>query len=81
MAKPILEGHVKDNFTGDGTTAKFTLSYLPTAPAALLAFVSGLYQTESKDYTINGKDVTFVADAIPALSANVDFAYTAEFNG
>ena len=81
MSKPILEGHVKDSFTGDGTTTTFPLSFAPSAPSAVLVFRNGLFQDESTDYTIAAKAITFLGDDPPESGAKLRIVYTAEFNG
>jgi hypothetical protein len=79
LAKPILEGHVKDSFTGDGATTTFPLSFAPSAPSAVLIFLDGLYQTETEDYNIAAKAVTFIGP--PTAGAKIRAVYSAEFNG
>lgn len=54
-----------DVFSGDGTTATFTLAADPGNVNALDVSVGGVTQTPGDDYSVSGTLVTFAAGAIP----------------
>ena len=63
-ANEIWQDTVVDTFTGDGTTAEFTLS--GTAGTIGFVFVAGTKKTYNTDYTFGSNEVTFKAGKIPA---------------
>lgn len=62
-ANELWEGTVVDTFTGDGSTAEFTLS--GTAGTIGFVFVAGTKKTYNTDYTFASNKVTFKAGKIP----------------
>ena len=48
-----------DTFTGDGTTATFTLSTTPTGTGQILVFISGVHQEPDTHYTLATDDLIF----------------------
>ena len=63
-ANELWQDTVVDTFTGDGTTADFTLS--GTAGTIGFVFVAGAKKTYNTDYTFGSNKVTFKAGKIPA---------------
>lgn len=63
-ANELWQDTVVDTFTGDGTTAEFTLS--GTAGTIGFVFVAGAKKTYNTDYTFGSNKVTFKAGKIPA---------------
>jgi len=58
---------------GDGVTVIYTLTNTPIGVGALWVYVDGIKRTWTQDYTISGKDVTFVT--APALGQKIEFNY------
>ena len=57
-----LQGTVaitKDSFTGDGSTAVYTMSVTPRDANAVLVFVGNVHQNPGVAYTVSGADITF----------------------
>jgi hypothetical protein len=53
---------VVDNFSGDGTTATFTMSQAESDATAIAVFVGGVYQQPTTNYTVNGSTaITFLS--------------------
>ena len=51
-----------DTFTGDGSTAVFTMSQQVSDPAQILVFVGSIYQDSTSAYTVDGGfDITFTS--------------------
>jgi hypothetical protein len=65
-----------DEFTGDGTTDTFTLSFAPLADSEFV-FVDKALQVAgmSLDYTISGTSLVFNAGAIPISGADIIVRY------
>ena len=63
------EGQHIDAFTGDGTTAQFTLS--ETAGTLGYVYVNGAKKAYTTDYTFSGNKVTFKSGRIPANGAQI----------
>jgi hypothetical protein len=59
------------NFTGDGSTTRFTLPSVPNQAA--MVYVNGLLQVLTSDYAIAGAVITFVA--APASGARITVLY------
>lgn len=68
-ANEIWEDTTVDTFTGDGTTAEFTLS--GTAGTIGFVFVAGTKKTYNTDYTFGSNKVTFKSGKIPANGAEI----------
>ena len=47
-----------DNFTGDGSTAAYTLTIAPSSEDNVIAFIEGVFQNPG-DYVLNGTTITF----------------------
>jgi hypothetical protein len=53
---------VVDNFSGDGSTATFTMSQAESDATAIAVFVGGVYQQPTTNYTVNGSTtITFLS--------------------
>lgn len=63
------EGQHTDTFTGDGTTAEFTLS--GTAGTIGYVFVAGSRKTYDTDYTFKSNKITFKAETIPTSGQEI----------
>lgn len=51
-----------DSFTGDGSTAVFTMSVAQGVPSQILVFVGSIYQDPTSAYTVDGGfDITFTS--------------------
>ena len=51
-----------DQFTGDGSTAVFTMSQAESDASQLIVFVGSIYQTANVAYTVDGStDITFTS--------------------
>lgn len=49
-----------DSFTGDGSTAIFTMSIQESAATQIIVFVGSIYQDPTTSYSVNGGfDITF----------------------
>lgn len=62
-----------DNFTGDGSTATFSMSVSADSATEILVFIGSVYQEPTTVYSITGggNDITFT-EAVPSgLSINV----------
>jgi hypothetical protein len=72
VTKDGLGSATRDGFTGDGSTAQFTMSQSYTAgdAAKILVFVNGVYQTAS-NYSIVGTTITFTAPIPTGLGVHV----------
>jgi len=57
-----------DTFTGDGTSAAFTLSQAPSSEDNLIVFIEGVYQNPG-DFTLSGTTLTL--DAVPPNTRKV----------
>lgn len=64
---------VVDSFTGDGTTATFTMSQSETDAEQVIVFVGSIYQQPTTVYTITGggSDITFNESPPDNTSINV----------
>ena len=47
-----------DNFTGNGSTAAYTLTQAPASEDNVIAFIEGVFQNPA-DYTVSGTTITF----------------------
>ena len=51
-----------DSFTGDGSTAIFTMSIQESSEQQIIVFVGSIYQDPNSAYTVNGGyDITFTS--------------------
>ena len=62
-----------DQFSGNGTTTAFTMSYAPASTTSMVVSVSGVVQNPNT-YTISGLTLTFSA-APPTGSGNIGVLY------
>jgi hypothetical protein len=54
--------YVVDSFTGDGSTATFTMSQEVASASQIIVFVGSIYQDSTTAYTVNGSyDITFTS--------------------
>jgi len=65
-----LKSFTNDVFTGDGSTAAFTLSETPPNANSVLVFVDGILQKSSTNYSISGTTLTFTS--APDASAEIE---------
>jgi len=66
-----LKSFTTDTFTGDGSTATFTLSETPTYSSSVMVFVDGILQKETTNYTISGSTLSFGGTA-PSASSEIE---------
>ena len=50
-----------DNFTGDGSTAAYTLTQAPSSEDNVIAFIEGVFQNPA-DFVVSGNTITFDED-------------------
>jgi hypothetical protein len=65
-----LKTFTTDTFTGDGSTAAFTLSETPPNVHTLLVIVDGIVQKATTNYTLSGSTLTFTS--APDASAEIE---------
>lgn len=65
-----LTSFTTDVFSGDGSTAGFTLSETPTATNSVMVFVDGILQKATTNYSISGNTLTFTS--APDASAEIE---------
>ena len=65
-----LTSFTTDVYTGDASTAAFTLSETPTATNSVMVFVDGILQKAPTNYAISGNVLTFTS--APSASAEVE---------
>ena len=54
--------YIVDSFTGDGSTAVFTMSVQQSLATQIIVFVGSIYQTPVDAYTVDGGfDITFTS--------------------
>jgi hypothetical protein len=68
-AQPTTAAFPFDQFSGNGSTTAFTLSYAPASPTSLVVTISGVVQNPST-YTVSGLTLTFSA-APPSGTDNI----------
>lgn len=61
QATSLVQNVTVDAFTGDGTTAAFTLSSTPFTIDNLLVFVDGVLQAKTANYTLSDSTLTFTS--------------------
>ena len=78
-----LEANMKtfptDTFTGNGSTAAYTLSETPTNTNSLMVFVDGILQKASTNYSLSGATLTFTANVINNAEIEVKHLGSVEF--
>jgi hypothetical protein len=57
-----LKSFTTDTFTGNGSTAAYTMSETPSNANSVLVFVDGILQKSSTNYSISGATLTFTAN-------------------
>ena len=72
---------VKDQFTGNNSTAAFPLSVTPTAAANLNIFISGVYQNSvdsggTANYSVSGTTLTFVTPPPTTATNGIEVVIT-----
>ena len=60
------------NFTGDGTTVNFTLSFAPINENATFVYINGVYQNKNT-YSVNSTTLTF--SEAPPLTSKIEVMY------
>ena len=65
-----LKSFTTDVFTGNGSTAAFTLTETPPNANSVLVFVDGILQKSSTNYAISGTTLTFTS--APDASAEIE---------
>ena len=61
-----------NDFTGDGITTVFTMSFAVSAPEQIIVFVGSIYQDPATSYTVNGGyDITFTSAPPNTVPINV----------
>jgi hypothetical protein len=60
------------NFTGNGTTVNFTLSYTPNNENSTFVYINGVYQFKNT-YSING--VTLIFSEAPPTTSKIEVMY------
>ena len=61
-----------DNFTGDGSTAVFTMSEAESTAEQIIVFVGSIYQIPTTNYTVDGGfDITFTSAPPDGVPVNV----------
>lgn len=70
----ISEGNFKINEAiGDGVTTVFILTHTPLSSLQMSVLINGLSRFPTKDYNLNGKQITFVV--APELGQEIEFQY------
>ena len=57
-----LKSFTTDTFTGNGSTAAYTMSETPSNANSVMVFVDGILQKSSTNYSISGATLTFTAN-------------------
>ena len=65
-----LKNITTDSFTGDGSTAAFTMTETPPAGNSILVMVDGIVQKITSNYTVSGTTLTFTT--APDASAEIE---------
>jgi hypothetical protein len=61
---------VKDSFTGDGSTAGFTMSNTPTSEENVIVFIGNIHQNPGTAYTVSSATLTF--SGAPPLGQTIE---------
>jgi len=72
-------GHVVDEFTGNGSTAAYTLSVTPLNENNTFVYLDGVYQ-EKSTYSVSGNTLTFGANVTSGHSIEVVTPQVSEIN-
>ena len=72
-------GHVVDEFTGNGSTAAYTLSVAPLNENNTFVYLDGVYQ-EKSTYTVSGTTLTFDTNVTSGHSIEVVTPQVSEIN-
>ena len=72
-------GHVVDEFTGNGSTAAYTLSVTPLNENNTFVYLDGVYQ-EKSTYSVSGNTLTFGANVTSGHSIEVVTPQVAQVN-
>jgi len=72
-------GHVVDEFTGNGSTAAYTLSVTPLNENNTFVYLDGVYQ-EKSTYSVSGNTLTFPANITSGHSIEVITPQLTEIN-
>lgn len=63
---------VVDSFTGNGSTAVYTMSKVISNPEDVLVFIGSIYQIPTTNYTVAGNyDITFTSNVPNGMSINI----------
>ena len=71
--------HVVDEFTGDGSTAAYTLSVTPLNENNTFVYLDGVYQ-EKSTYSVSGNTLTFGANVTSGHSIEIVTPQVAQVN-
>lgn len=72
-------GHVVDEFTGNGSTAAYTLSVTPLNENNTFVYLDGVYQ-EKSTYSVSGNTLTFGANVTSGHSIEIVTPQVSEIN-
>ena len=72
-------GHVVDEFTGDGSTAAYTLSVTPLNENNTFVYLDGVYQ-EKSTFSVSGNTLTFGANVTSGHSIEIVTPQVAQVN-
>jgi len=72
-------GHVVDEFTGNGSTAAYTLSVTPLNENNTFVYLDGVYQ-EKSTYSVSGNTLTFGANVTSGHSIEIVTPQVAQVN-
>lgn len=71
---------VFDSFTGDGTTADFTLAGNPADASQIFAFIGGAIQRPGVDFTVTGSILSFTVAPVVGVDVSVFWLNKTVFN-
>lgn len=72
-AEPTTAAFPFDQFSGNGSTTAFTLTYAPASTTSIVVSISGVVQNPNT-YTVSGTTLTF-SPAPPTGTANIAVLY------
>jgi len=70
VARTAGQETTTQSFTGDGTTATFTLTDAPVVSAGVLVFIDGIQQKVGTHFSVSGSNIIF--NTAPDASAEID---------